>query len=260
MQKASYNSEIRTDCPNPGCPNPKTHFYINTATGAAFCHRCHKSYKHFVQPGHVIEVDSLVATTHLLQKQEEDVIITGDRLSYRAKKYLKSRGIIEEVIEFYDIKEGTNGKWVNHLIFTCPNTGYQFGRSYLFKTYRFPAGVSKGKSLFSHKSMWKDVNKDIPARSVCVVVEGAFDVLALEQALYNSVGVALMGSYMTKEQEVALRNFDEIIVWLDPDAKDKQTFIRQRLQRWGNRVREVGMELEPGDATAEDIRRIISCR
>ena len=79
-----------------------------------------------------------------------------------------------------------------------------------------------------------------------VVVEGIFDQLRL-----GSGSIALMGTYVSPTHMAYLRQFGEVVLWLDPDEAGRQATeeLKKRLASLSRPpvVRVVSFEQEPGD-------------
>lgn len=249
--------ELRIDCPNKNCPNPRNHFYIEKETGKAFCQRCNISFSSWTSLSKYLDKDILLQKSNYeINSIKKKETIKTTLLSYEAQKYLWSRGVTSFNIKDYDIKEGVD-EWNDYIIFTCFNTGYQFGRSFKEKRYRYPRKISQGKTFYTSRTFWGDPKKDISTHWKGVIVEGVFDVIAVNNTGdYGAIGI--LGTMITKEQEIALRNMNELIVWLDPDAQgEKQEKIIKRMQRWGIDTKGIRSDKEPGDCNKDEVRKIL---
>lgn len=131
-----------------------------------------------------------------------------------ALKYLKSRGITDEMIEKYNIGYTTTGEFAYRIIIPSYNLegqiNYFVGRAWVNKKmkYKNPASVPKDEIIFNESLI--DWNKDI------YLVEGAFDSFFLENPL------VMLGKKMSKLIFETLYNKAQgnIIICVDGDAWD----------------------------------------
>ena len=87
--------------------------------------------------------------------------------------------------------------------------------------YRLPKGFLKTLELFN-------VRRVLPiGRELVIVVEGFFDAVKVHSAGYPSV-VALMGSFLSKEQNDMLAEFSKVILLLDGDEAGREATKKLR--------------------------------
>lgn len=235
----------------PSCRKPE-HFYISTVTGKSFCQKCR------------IKNGSWKRTLELLKEQEDTTTflhsvtpalpsfvqypqeITRD-LPPVAVEYLKSRNIPLKVMSEYRIVYCPYGKYAKRLIVPVIKDNqleYFVARTLDPKEklrYLYPE-AKKAHLLFNYERAKTSAS--------CVLVEGVFDILPHEM-LRNSA-VALLGSYMSKEQEYLLiSTFKRICVWLDTDKKKEAWEIGERLNKAGCIVTIVEQKRgnDPGECT-----------
>ena len=259
--------EWETKCPNPACPNPEKHFYVNLNSYQAKCHRCDlafgsfQSLVNYIRNGNILPLKVVPIQPLVFAQPEEETILSNPHFPFLARLYLSKRGIPIKIIKEYHLENGM-GSWKDYVIFTCANTGYRYGRRFKndgdkYLRYRFPKGIEKKHSLFTHPDFWLPDGKPYFGKT-SILVEGAFDAMAIDLQAKNPCAIAIMGSFLSKSQEIALRSFSNLWVWLDPDAYSKAREIGRKLTAWGINVHVLNLTKEPGDSSSEEIQAVLN--
>lgn len=216
--------ELRFCCPNCGDKGYK--LYVNLKKHVYHCFRCGfkgrvKETKHF----HPIEPSKLNNEAPRPVKQG-----SGGRLPLQGpsdgqkecESYWKERGFTLDDANHYGVLANPFGKALSISIFD-ENGVFQFyqERKLWVKSgmkYVFPSGTEKSKFLFnSHRAFNKT--------RVCLV-EGVMDAMAI-----GDHGLCIFGKELSNFQIEILRRskVQEILVWLDPDARAKAFEAQDRL-------------------------------
>ncbi len=231
-------TEIKTDCPNPGCRKPRGHFYFNILTNQSWCHICgyspsiyellHKK-KIVDYSNNITEFTKLKSPTATLP--EDFKLITKDDIGYR---YLRGRNITDEQIKKYEIGVAPS-TYKNFIIIPIKNAGILELFIIHEKGYNLTPwnnwSIKKGNVLF---------NLDEASQyRTAIIMEAAFDVLSTQM----NNGIALLTSYITDHQVMRLAKiFQNFLVWLDPDTWEKIAGNKEctKIEKVANKLRSYG--------------------
>jgi DNA primase len=176
--------------------------------------------------------------------------------------YLKSRGISERTAAAFGIGFYAGpGLLSQRLVIPIHDEAGQLvaycGRSLdgAGPRYKFPPRFAKSKVLFNlHRAAAGE-------EEICIVVEGFFDCLKVDQAGFGSV-VALMGAALYDRQRWLLtERFRRIILMLDGDPAGRRASdaISARLARSCSiRVIELAASTQPDQLSAQTIQEILA--
>ena len=219
---ASGGSEYIIICPSCGKDD---HFYINTETGKAYCHRCHFTCSN---PKDLLRVLGITGTSGTLRYELQSV--TGfdpsmDTVSLLSDEglpgliYLHRRGITDEQIKEYGLSLCIGGKYADRVIFPVFNTK-QTPVSFIARTI-YDDVPAKYMNKPGTKLVPFNLNKAHRYNSV-VIMEGPMDVLCSK--LPNAV--ALAGKSISRTFAMQIKsNFETAIVWLDKGEVENQDAV-----------------------------------
>jgi hypothetical protein len=151
----------------------------------------------------------------------------NDFWAYRAWRYLKDRGITEPQLKTKNIGYTLVGDYAYRVIFPV-----YYGEKLLGLVGRDFTGKRKPKYLNStnQKAIY-NLPKE-KTNSKVVLVEGAFDTLAVERGLPRTgfdVG-GVLGHSLTDAQLRQLRGYQEFVLWPDPDGPGVKGFLKMAAQ------------------------------
>ncbi len=204
--------EVTELCPK--CGASRGHFYYNTLTGKAFCHKCGLKSDGWEKTNKLLKIKPVRTPRKKSEKYaidiEQDTVSVSDKTAICGMTYLKLRGISEDTAKKYNIRFGNKeGVLQNRVIIPLtPDFKYYVARS-IYDTdkmkYYSPAGTPKAELLFNIENIKGEY---------ITLMEGVFDVLCSGQHDY---AVAILGVYLSDHQLQLLKKFTGIMVWLDND-------------------------------------------
>lgn len=216
-------------CPVCGCQRYKT--YLNPATGFWYCHAAEHSGGGVIDVGSPLVgqgkqvLASLAGHTHE-HKWEEVTLPSWTELSCFARRYLRKRGIDDDVADRMGIVEMTD-----HMRVVVPYFGpsggiiywtarkyseMEDGPKYLAASGRHPLYVLPG---------WQPSDR-------LVIVEGVFDAIAVHLAGMSPVlalGGKFLPSYLYPDLERMILPGGSVQIVLDSDALDASIKLRNKL-------------------------------
>lgn len=138
-------------------------------------------------------------------------------ISAPAVKYLKGRGITQELVDFFEIRYCFAGKYGGRVIFPIRDVD---GKIVMFQGRAISDNLQP-KYLFSTGGNKKHVAYNayrIPENQTVIVCEGIFDVIAAHKAGYYAV--ATFGNSLTffHQSKISTRRPNKIILAYDVDA------------------------------------------
>jgi DNA primase len=285
--------EVDVDC--CFCDDDKMRLGINIITGVAHCFNCDfaSGDRRSVINSRRLLFDKICeqltyAATFTLEEGEEDTSVESknketrqetpipdikmpkefeplwknidEALGKRALKYLLDRGVTTAQIKEHNIGFCANGYYAYRIVVPVFYNGKLKGI-----VSRDFTGVSDIKYLNSKgvKTLY-----NLPAKSKrnskCILLEGVFDVLAIERATIKGYDVICgLGSKLSSKQLKILRTYNTIVVWAEPDrAGVEGTIKRCKLLSGKKRTLEVVMPLidpetdtDPGGMSVQEMRR-----
>lgn len=257
------------ECPHRGeGPDTKGKLHINYEKGVLNCFRCgyrgalsklaaklgiivsrppaewgKAVRKGFMGHGKSVVDDSYDNTLELEYPCDVERIVPG----MPAQQYLVDRGVTQEMIDYYQIVQGT-GRW-SHRIFVPTlhedDVVYWVARTIdpdVQPKYMTPMDIDKRYYLYNfHRAK---------AFSSVVITEGVFDAIAV-----GANAVSLFGKTASKEQRemLAAANFDSYVVCLDSDAQKEANNLMLWLDAQGKTVYHVCLPQGLDPATDADI-------
>ena len=146
-----------------------------------------------------------------LEKLRTDLISTKEGLDY-----FKSRGILEEAIEYFGLGYSKNMGMVTVPVHSPDGTPIGIvGRSIEGKSFKNSTNLPKSKTLFNiHRA--KKIGDQI------IIVESSFDAIRVHQAGFPNVVATLGGFLSTEQQSILNRYFNKIIVMTDSDLAGRE--------------------------------------
>jgi len=223
------------ECPSRGeGPDTKGKLHINYKKGVLNCFRCgyrgalsklaaklgiivsrppadwgKAVRKGFMGHGKSVVDDSYDNTLELEYPCDVERIVPG----MPAQKYLVDRGVTQEMIDYYQIVQGTD-RWSHRIFVPTLHEGqvvYWVARTMdtdVQPKYMTPVDIEKRYYLYNfHRAK---------AFSSVVITEGVFDAIAV-----GANAVSLFGKTASQEQRQMLldADFESYVVCLDPDAQ-----------------------------------------
>jgi DNA primase len=173
-------------------------------------------------------------------QEAEDVVISMPHYSVDILKqwkkystYLDGRGVSREVQQLYstgvDLKNrdlfkfGRREEWVDQARVVIPLFDRGILRGWLKRKieptqigpkYKNSPGLPRQYVLFGADQ--------VEDKSELIVVESSLSVLRLRSLGYENV-VATLGAKVTNEQQHLIRQYDKILVWMDPDSEGRKS-------------------------------------
>ena len=223
---AKQGKEVRINCPycinRVGSYDKKGHMYINTETGAFFCHRC---------KANGYDLNLKIKKNDLVSVIKEEAEPLNERIAklkftpIYQHEYLNSRGLTDNQINYY--KFGTIEGQEDFIFIPLIEdkiVGYQ-GRNTTDSKFRYlnlPTGVKLGQSLFQLNTA-REYN-------TVIVVEGIFDAISI-----GLNAVCIFKNFISKiqKQKIVNSKFKRIIFGLDADSKRQSYKYAQEYKELG---------------------------
>ena len=179
-------------------------------------------------------------TPEVLQKIEDDHPSTYPPISSSEEgiSFLRGRNVFDTTKGFNDIKyqEG-------YVYFPLSATDKKYpieyvGRNIYKKRYINPQGLKKDARGYCFG--WKDLKYN-----KLLITEGVFDILANDLLGY---GISLLGTSLGDTLFFhILDRFNEVLLWLDPDAQDKAIKLQKQFQMYGFPCKRLESSVDAGD-------------
>jgi hypothetical protein len=256
------NNELILNCPEPSCPNPKKHLYMNKSTGLFICHRCGVAgniitfltiLKKIDAPhafrflkedaAETPSIESIrsrlneiyAAANHIFKESGLKNIIVPPKESleitnFKYPKLLTNRKIPFSLAKKIKVRYCNSGRYNGRVIFPFGCNGHKSFVAYATAKWQSPKTLNPPGSwnkdlLYGYDLLHEPmpkIVKAVPKFDGLVVVEGIFDYLRL--TLYGYKCVALMKSFLSKNQAILLNdcNFSKIIFMLDGDVSEEE--------------------------------------
>lgn len=186
--------------------------------------------------------------------KEEDlpgIPLAKKKTHISAWRYLKSRGITNQMIEQYQIRYDLIGDYQGRVIipirYRGDLVGFQ-GRAIqdIHPKYRFGEGFQASRVLFNYD---RAIESDL-----VIIMEGIFDVFSSPE---NSVAVFTNRLSDAQRFLIIQAGWKEAIVMLDRDEMDSSRKIRKQLSPFlPTKVARIQTK-DPGEATPDQIREAI---
>lgn len=280
--------EVRFNCIFKDCgdkPDTKRHMYVNPVKGKFFCQRCRRGGSldflarnlglespeksitmwESVIHGFLFGTESSEVTEKVIEPLDTYPVIPGTE----AYRYLKSRGISDKRIEYYDIKFGTRSLFgiegadrANYIgrgrvaFMDYDKSGelvYWVARTYSGHTAKYKnAKAPREYQVFNLGRMQRDWIKER-----VVICEGPISAI-----IAGKDAVATYGKHVTGSQISKLISFDagEYIIALDGDATAEAASLATRLYRRGCKAKMIkfSREEDPASVGSLEFRRRVN--
>jgi DNA primase len=150
-------------------------------------------------------------STETLEKLHADLISTKE-----GADYFKSRGILEEAMEHFDLGYSKNMGMVTVPVHSPAGMPIGIvGRSIEGKSFKNSTNLPKSKTLFNvHRA--KKVGDHV------IIVESSFDAIRVHQVGFPNVVATLGGFLSTEQQSILNRYFNKIIIMTDADLAGRE--------------------------------------
>ena len=266
--------EVRLDCLQDGCPNPKKHLYFNVVKGVGYCHRCNSSMtlKELIcslngtsieDASSMIEgvgVNRIVRLQNRLKllkergKVEESCpspvsLPSGFRVftpeEAETHFYLKKRKIPRDTVLNHRMGYCLTGRWADRLIIPLYQRGELMGfigRSF----FDPPSSLSPiGKKIWARANSYvKVLNvKGFNSSKLLFNYDRFGEEVIVTEGVFDALrcgpsGTALFGKRMSSYQEGLLKekNPEKVYILLDRDAYKEAREIAFRLSKIGLNV------------------------
>ena len=149
-------------------------------------------------------------------KDTLDKLHKGLISSDKAKDYFKSRGILSEALDYFELGYSENMGMVTVPVHSPDGMAIGIvGRSIEGKAFKNSTNLPKSKTLFNiHRA--KKIGDQV------IVVESSFDAIRIHQAGFPNV-VATLGGFLSTEQHNLLnRHFNKITIMTDNDVAGRE--------------------------------------
>lgn len=189
----------------------------------------------------VYEIFHFKETEKEIEEEKIRVVLPSDfelltfskgRYAASAKKYLRERGLSLDDLFKFKIGISSNGEFNNRVIFPshCDNMNLNF---YLSRTFdettfrKYKNCEAKRKEIIYNEYL-------IDWSQPVILTEGIFDAIKAGENAVPMLGSWIDEDYLLFRKLVV--NNSDIILCLDPDAKDKEIKIAEKLSEYGNNV------------------------
>lgn len=237
-RKANRANEVWVRC--PFCDDEQYRMGINVVKGLAHCFRASCEWKtndkkslfralsdifnnqERMDDQRIVKDKKPVAKTigpQSLPKEFESLYHSKSRKDYdeigrAALDYLYGRGVAWWQIQKYKLGFCAVGDYSWRIIIPV----YRKGKLVSFTARNFSETDVEPKYLNSKGSKYLYAVPRGKKKDACVLIEGPVDVWAVERADESIDPLGRLGSGLTKSTTRELRNWDEIILWPDPDT------------------------------------------
>lgn len=260
VRHTQNSNEYGFNCPycidRKGTPDIHGHLYVDVKNLVYFCFRCgakgYLSEKEYIKPSPTD--DELIESFKDIFKDQskykykvslnQKIPMLKPYVGSEGYKYLINRGITQELIDFYNIREGTSGFFKDRII--IPNKVYDDYDKFESWTDMMVARYIKkspkdenGKDIIPKYLNQRGSNRRktvfnlfrIPMYSDIIITEGCFSAISA-----GSNAVATYGKYVTDIQlrKILNKQPKRIYVSLDPDADKDAIELCNRILKFGN--------------------------
>lgn len=263
------------------CSDSSFHLYVNRDKGLYHCFKCGSGgrliqdkkdntvdYRKLTEVVKGIRKDilgSTVVVDRVIKSLPHNLRIVGqpaktwrtsEELS-QAHAYLCSRGLDNEIMGDFDIRVSLEKTGPHRECIIFPNPGVDPEEYFVCRRYTdmqpkyVNAPWPKNGFLYS-PPLGLDYNETL------VICEGIFDVIRVYEYCENVAG--LLGKKATYEQLQVLKNFKNIVIYLDPDAFTHALRLQLELKTLGVPKVTVVQNIDgkdPGDSTLHRIGEVL---
>jgi len=243
--------EFKINCPNPKHIDNDPSCYINAYSGLFHCFSCQfgGNLARFVKliTGEYVDLDSLITIEDKVRLQLQNLykISTKSILKYdidadfydtyrlekqnfksvlkskKAYKYLtEERKFTIETIKKFNLRYCFDGQYNNRIIITYKSNGNVIGFNSRFigdcsstERYRYFLNDIRFKNYLYNI-------ENIVNHNYCIIVEGPFDLMYMEQMGFKNV-ISTLNTRLTDEQILTITDFRNIIFCYDNDIESK---------------------------------------
>jgi len=265
VQVSGMPNELRICCPfcelRGKTPDDGYKLGFNTRTGMAHCFRCgwktRNGFDHFKLPRAAIatqEMHKAIVTDAALPDDFELLATGRGYWANEARSYLSRRGMTSNQIESHQVGLSLIGKSRMRVVFPVYDEKKLMGWS--GRTL-----ITDHEPKWLHSSGLRSVYWARRGSDTLVIVEGIFDAIAIERGIPTVAVMALLGTNLTEEKRKNLNQYNNIVIWLDPDSAGRKaaTELLQRLI--GRNVTIIlNGSSDPGDMSNEELDRTFRSR
>jgi len=256
---ASSGKEYIVKCPFCGDPpRSHNHCYVNVTEGMFYCHYCgeggriEKLLRKVGKSIKKVEKKKKEPQKVALVDFESFLKVTGTKttLDRLASTYLRSRGVNDTDVEYYNIRYSTTGRFYGRVIIPV----YENKKIVCFVARAFLPFVKpkylfprKGETILTANQVLFHYDEAVKNKGGSyLLVEGVLDAILASKKLSSRMGVipiALLSSYLGESQEYKLARLGQsstdtqFYVMLDSDANDKAWKLAKRLSKWGYQIK-----------------------
>jgi len=186
----------------------------------------------------------------------------NDRDGRKALRYALDRGVTKEQIKHHRIGFACAGRYAFRIIF--PVYYRQSLHGFVCRDFTGDAEL-KYLNSYGDKGLYNLPSKKI-RNTKAILVEGVFDVLAVERANIKGYDViGCLGSKLKTSQYRRLSTYNKVVIWAEPDHAGVDGTIKRAkaLQKLGVKVKvvvpdeDVETDTDPGAMDANEIKRRI---
>ena len=172
-----------------------------------------------------------------------------------AKHYLRMRGFTDEDIASYKVGTSNDSQYNNRIIFPSFDENLELN-FFLSRTYDQKQKIPYSNCKFSKKDIIFNENF-IDWKRTLVIVEGVFDSVKVDGNVACMLGSWIDETHLLFDKIV--RNKTPIILALDPDAKEKEQKIAQKLSEYCIDVKRADNRIKDfGDMTRDEAQSFIN--
>lgn len=287
-RSGSESDEIRICCPfceEEGHSTPDSDFklQINLHDFWFCCYRCRKGSKNTGYSKHELTRAFRLGMFDVTRTKQVKKMVKGevklpedykpiykadrsDKWERRAYKYLKNRVPIEQAKE-KEIGFSLADRFYHHrIIIPVMYKGKLYGiiaRDFTNKQKNGEGKLLPYKNSIGYKSVYNLPRRKKNRADKAVIVEGAFDALAIERSFIARVScdsLASLGTSLTPLQVKQLRSYKEVTLWPDPDIQGMLGFLRMAKPLWGKTTLSIVIpdfndERDPDKLLGKEIRQ-----
>lgn len=193
--------------------------------GTGWCFNCHYRSKNALeeilgQPINLLSVQEPERQEPEVKLPEDFELLnvrSPDHWNKVAFKYLMDRGMEYKEIVDYQVGLSMLGKTRNRVVFPVLRKSKLIGWTARTLADEEPKWLH---SSGLRRAYW------IRRKSKTVVLnEGVFDAVAVARVLKYSDAMAILGSNMTEEKMAEIKDFENVVIWLDPDSAGRKATV-----------------------------------
>lgn len=238
---STRENEVYLNCPfcteRGETPDHRFRFGVNYVTGQAHCFNCGKKFRDFEFLKKALQEKLDTGEWQLSQnaikvKPKTEVKLPEDFIALSgieskthwdkvALSYLHKRGISQRQVKTKNIGYSMVGDFRYRIVIPVY---YQDKLEGIVARAFVQDLEPKYRNSLGNKTLY---NVPKTQKKVAVLSEGAFDALAIERAVEPVMdSMAVLGHSLTERQLELLKDYEQVILWTDPDAAGVEGLLR----------------------------------